>query len=170
MSTQSQHLKSLNSRKKQDWETPTELFDRWTTKLALTPILDVCADNDSSKCERYYDKDDDALSKDWLYPWFMNPPYDEDGKWVKYAWKQFIKYKQDGLIIVFNKTDVSWFHEVIYDIKKLKIKKNIEVYFEKGRVKFLDNGEVPDNPAPRGVMIIVFSTSSLKERRKRCGR
>jgi phage N-6-adenine-methyltransferase len=168
--SQSQHLKSMNSRSKQDWETPLETFDYWTEKLALTPILDVCATDETSKCERYYTKEDNALVKDWINPWFMNPPYDEVSKWMEYSWKQFLKYRQDGMIIVFNKTEVKWFHKLIYDEKKLRLRKNVEVYFGKGRLKFLENGLPSKHPAPHGIMVIVFSTTSLKERRKRCYR
>jgi phage N-6-adenine-methyltransferase len=168
--SQKQYLDNMNVRAKQDWETPVSLFNKWTEKLALTPILDTCATDETSKCERYYTVEDDALTKQWHTPWFMNPPYESVEKWVEYAWKQFIKFKQDGMIVVFNKTDVKWFHKIVYDVDKLKLRKNVELYFEKGRIKFLEDGIPSKHPSPHGIMIIVFSMTSLKERRKRCGR
>ena len=68
-----------------EWETPQELYDELYEQYGFT--LDPCATEKSAKCDKYYTKEDDGLSKDWSGEIvFMNPPYGREiGKWVKKA-------------------------------------------------------------------------------------
>lgn len=68
-----------------EWETPQDLFDKLNKEFHFG--VDVCATKENRKCETYFTKEDDGLSKNWngIFCW-MNPPYGREiGKWVKKA-------------------------------------------------------------------------------------
>lgn len=46
-----------------EWETPQEVFDRLDQEFHFT--LDACATSENKKCEKYFTKTDDSLSKNW---------------------------------------------------------------------------------------------------------
>ena len=59
MSNMSVHYSS----KTDDWATPQDFFDQLNKEFHFT--LDPCADNHNHKCEKFYTKEQDGLSKDW---------------------------------------------------------------------------------------------------------
>jgi len=67
------------------WSTPQDFFMELDEEFDFT--LDPCCTKDNQKCEKYYTKEDDGLSKSWDNEYvFMNPPYGREiGKWVKKA-------------------------------------------------------------------------------------
>ena len=46
-----------------EWETPQELFDELNKEFEFT--LDPCSTNDNHKCEKFFTKEQDGLSKSW---------------------------------------------------------------------------------------------------------
>ena len=139
------------SSKKDDWETPQWLFDDLDSEFHFT--LDPCADESNHKCDKFFTKSEDGLSKCWKGEnVFCNPPYGREiGKWVrkayetqKSAWNY--KYKTIVVMLVPARTDTKWFHDYIYN------KENVEIRFLKGRLKF-GNAK---NSAPFPSMIVVF--------------
>lgn len=46
-----------------NWATPQDVFDRFNYVFNFT--LDPCADSKNAKCDLYFTKEDDGLSKDW---------------------------------------------------------------------------------------------------------
>jgi site-specific DNA-methyltransferase (adenine-specific) len=46
-----------------EWETPREFFDAVNAVCHFT--LDVCATHANAKCERYFTKAEDGLSRAW---------------------------------------------------------------------------------------------------------
>ena len=71
------------SSKTDQWATPNDFFDKLNEEFHFT--LDPCADEINHKCEKYYTKEIDGLSKIWFYETvFCNPPYGKEiGEWVK---------------------------------------------------------------------------------------
>ena len=68
-----------------NWSTPDDLFRILDNEFHFT--LDVCADEDNHKCDRYFDKETDGLKQKWNkdIAW-MNPPYGKEiGKWMEKA-------------------------------------------------------------------------------------
>lgn len=66
------------------WATPQNFYDNLNKEFNFN--LDPCADKHNHKCNMYYSKNDDGLSKTWSgYRVFCNPPYgrNETGKWCK---------------------------------------------------------------------------------------
>ena len=135
--------KGLFTSKTDEWATPQWLFDGISDHYNF--VLDVCATKENTKCNKYYTKEQDGLSKYWNHTvgWkWMNPPYGREiGKWVQ---KASVERKVVALLPA--RVDTKWFHEYIYD------KPDTVVTFVKGRVKFGDS----KNSAPFPSMIVVF--------------
>jgi hypothetical protein len=61
-----------------EWSTPLGLYRELDNEFGFT--LDPCASDGNAKCERYWTKCDDGLSKSWVSERvFMNPPYGVNG-------------------------------------------------------------------------------------------
>ena len=134
--------KGLFTSKTSEWETPQEFFNELNKEFHFS--LDPCATKENTKCNRFYTKENDGLSKDWYGNVFMNPPYGREiGKWVEKAYKEMEK----GTIIVGllpARTDTRWFHDYIYN--------KAEIRFLKGRLKFSNS----KNSAPFPSMVIIW--------------
>ena len=137
------HFKSESN----EWETPQDLYNELDKQYGFT--LDPCATPSNAKCDKYYTKEDDGLSKSWGGEIvFMNPPYGREiGKWVKKAYEESLK----GTVVVClipARTDTKYYHNYIFPYAK-------DIRFIKGRLKF-DNGTGVFSPAPFPSAIIVF--------------
>lgn len=133
-----------------EWPTPKALFDSLDSEFHFT--LDPCATDDNHKCQKYYTKETNGLSKSWAGERvFCNPPYSEIAKWVE---KSFYESRNDNTLIVLlipARTDTKYFHDYILY--------RSEIRFIKGRVKF---GEAKFN-APFPSMIVVFRGAKILE-------
>lgn len=135
----------LFSSASEEWETPQALFDALDSEFHFN--LDVSANESNRKCERFFSKDDDGLSKNWGGCVWCNPPYGKDlGKWVEKASVEIGKDADVVVMLIPSRTDTKWFHEFIY------MKQNVEVRFIKGRLKFGGS----KNSAPFPSMIVIF--------------
>lgn len=130
------------------WETPRNLFIERCVDFHIQPELDVCATKDTTKCDHYFGPDHkmkknrDALKINWTMDFFMNCPYTEVDEFMDYAFDQIWKHRVNALILTYSKTDTKWWHRHIENNPLVK------VHFQKGRIKFLENGEVSANSAP----------------------
>lgn len=64
-----------------EWYTPESILDvcrSVTGRFALDVASDVVA-NETVKASRFFLIEDDALNKDWVGPYWCNPPYDRSG-------------------------------------------------------------------------------------------
>ena len=131
------------SSKNMTWSTPQNFFDKLNLEFNFT--LDPCATPETAKCDKYYTEEDDGLSKDWSGERvFCNPPYGREIKhWVK---KCSEENTEITVMLIPARTDTKYFHEYIYQ------KKNVEIRFIKGRLKF---GEAT-NSAPFPSMVVIF--------------
>lgn len=126
------------------WATPQAFFDKLNAEFNFD--IDVCAADDTAKCESYWTKEDDALSKDW-FGWgiehldahpvcFMNPPYSRSiGKFVK---KAYDESKKGSTVVALlpARTCTKWFHKYIWNKDKNQPKQDVEVRFTEGRLIF----------------------------------
>lgn len=122
------------------WETPQEFFDELDAEFGFT--VDVCANADNAKCERFYSEADDGLSQNWdeEVVW-CNPPYGRQIKdWVRKA----SETRGTVVMLLPARTDTRWFHDYIYG--------KAEIRFIRGRLKF--GGSVNNAPFPN--MVVVF--------------
>ena len=128
-----------------NWSTPQDFFDKLNDEFHFT--LDVCADETNHKCEHYYTKEIDGLSRPWIGTIWCNPPYGRKiGEWVRRA--HFSSHIGSATVVMLlpARTDTRWFHEYIYN------KPNTEIRFIKGRLKF---GGCK-NSAPFPSMVVIF--------------
>lgn len=129
---------------KDNWETPGYLFRELDEEFHFT--VDLCADDQNHKCDKYYTKENDGLKADLTGERvFCNPPYgrSETIKWVK-------KCAESGELCVMllpARTDTAFFHDYIYE--------KAEIRFLRGRLHF-ESGGVPQDRAPFPSMIVIF--------------
>ena len=130
--------------KKDEWETPQDLFDRLNAKYHFT--LDAAASNSNHKCPEYYTKDQDGLVQDWGNDTvYVNPPYGRViADWVHKAYETHQQYGNTIVMLLPARTDTCWFHDYIYGQADIK--------FIKGRLRF--SGSKCNSPFPN--MIVIF--------------
>ncbi len=138
------NTKVMFSSKTDLWETPQAFFDKLNEEFHFQ--LDVCALPENTKCKAYYTPDDNGLAKPWKGVCWCNPPYGRAiGKWVQRAW--LTSAAGDTVVMLLPaRTDTQWFHDYIYN------RKNVEIRFVKGRLKFGGS----KNSAPFPSMVVVF--------------
>jgi phage N-6-adenine-methyltransferase len=123
------------------WETPNHFFNKLNKEFNFN--LDVCANYDNRKCEKYYDKEMNGLIQQWVGICWMNPPYGREiKKWVEKAYKESL-YGNTIVCLLPARTDTKWFHDYCV---------NGEIRFVKGRLKFGDS----KNSAPFPSMVVIF--------------
>ena len=128
-----------------NWSTPQDFFDKLNDEFHFT--LDVCADENNHKCEHYYTKEIDGLSRPWVGTIWCNPPYGRKiGEWVRRAYISSQIGSATVVMLLPARTDTRWFHDYIYN------KSNTEIRFIKGRLKF---GGCK-NSAPFPSMVVIF--------------
>lgn len=129
------------------WETPQWLFDKLNRIFNFD--LDVCANEENHKCERYFTEEDNGLSKNWggCKCW-CNPPYGRQiAHWVKKASETVEDDNSIVVLLLPARTDTGWFHDYILNNPRA------HVVFLRGRLKF---GKAKDG-APFPSMIVVFA-------------
>jgi len=138
---------TLFTSKKDEWETPQELFEQLHQKFLFT--LDPCCDESNAKCEQYFTKEDDGLIQSWAgHRVFMNPPYGRSiGKWMQKAYEEFLN-GTTVVCLVPARTDTIWWHE--YATKG-------QIIFLRGRLKFGGS----KNSAPFPSAIVVFQPQNI---------
>lgn len=136
------------SSKKDDWETPQQLFDKLDDEFNFS--WDLAATKENSKCEQYIDKSDDSLSVNWselVGNLWLNPPYGRQiKKWVKKASETDLKDSYLVMLIP-ARTDTSYWHDYIFG--------KAEIKFLRGRLKFEING-VPKDAVPFPSALVIF--------------
>lgn len=113
-----------------EWETPDYVF-KHVEKLYGKFDLDAAATKENAKCEKFFTKEDDALSKDWAKEGkniWVNPPYGREiGKFVEKAYQE--GRKVSVVMLIPARTDTKWWH---------KYCSMGEVHFIRGRLKFVN--------------------------------
>jgi len=150
-----------NIKIKDDYETPYDLYYDSCQKYKIFPTLDVCANKKNTKCKNYFTEQDDSLTKEWTQTFFMNPPYSRVADFMKKAYYQHKKNKVNGMILIFAKTDTKFWHSFIEN--------KAEVYFIKGRIKFLKDGFKTKNSAPYPSCFVIYRLESSIELNRNFG-
>ena len=103
--------------KSQKWQSPRAMIDDLKTVFPFD--LDPAASS-NNVCDRYFTEQDEGLSCPWDCEMFwLNPPYNATGEWVKRAWEEsqgelFPCFnKKQGVCLVKSATDTRWYHEMI---------------------------------------------------------
>lgn len=125
-----------------EWETPQVFFDKLDEEFGFT--VDVCANKENAKCERFFSQEDNGLEQEWKGICWCNPPYGRDiCKWVK---KALISSLHGATVVMLlpARTDTSWFHDYILH--------HADIRWIRGRLKF---GKAKSS-APFPSMVVVF--------------
>lgn len=112
-----------------DWETPTDLFNKLNEEFHFT--VDLCASDENHKCPKYYTKENDGMTADLTGEVvYCNPPYGAQAtlQWVK----KCAEAKATVVMLLPARTDTRAFHDYIYN--------KAEVRFLRGRLKFTRGG------------------------------
>ncbi len=133
------------SSKSNEWETPSDLFNELNNEFSFT--LDPCCTLETAKCDAFYTKEYDGLSKPWTgHNVFMNPPYGREIiKWMEKAYNESKAENTMVVCLVPARTDTKWWHE--YAMKG-------EIRFIKGRLKF--GGHKNSAPFPSAIVIFNY--------------
>lgn len=138
--------KVVYSSRSEEWATPDYIFDPLNKEFKFT--LDAAATKDNAKCKAYFDKEHDALLRDWTGNVYMNPPYGKQiGMWMKKA-RMSVENGDANVVVclVHARTDTRWWWQNVMFQHAV----NVEVRFVKGRVKF---GGLTSAPFPSCVII-----------------
>lgn len=129
-----------------EWETPQDFFKKLDQEFHFD--IDVCANEQNRKCERFFSLEQNGLVQQWRGVCWMNPPYGRQiAQWVKKAYES----SQEGAKVVCllpARTDTRWFHE--YCLKG-------EIRLLKGRLKFGGS----NNSAPFPSMVVIFGNDVI---------
>lgn len=138
------NIQACLSSKTDNWATPQDFFDNLNEEFHFT--LDPCANEENHKCDLFYTKEQDGLTKDWGgHVVFCNPPYGKEiADWVRYSYEQSQKPNTTVVMLIPARTDTRYFHDYIYG--------KAEIRFIKGRLKFGD----ATTAAPFPSMVVVY--------------
>ena len=145
MSLTEGELKGLFSSATNEWSTPQEFFDQLNEEYRFT--LDPCCTRETAKCDHFFTKEDDGLSRSWKgHTVFMNPPYGREIKdWIKKAYRESCKPNTTVVCLIPARTDTRYWHKYCM--------KASEIRLIKGRLKFGGKG-----PAPFPSAVVVFAS------------
>ena len=142
-----QHLGIINIQ--DEYGTPMQLLNNAMDRYKIWPLIDVCTNHPNKKMPVFFTKDQDALKQNWNLDFFMNPPYSEVRRFMKYAYEQHQKWNVDALILTYSKTDTKWWHRYVEG--------KAEVHFIEGRIRFLNEaGHPTKHPAPYPSCWIIY--------------
>ena len=138
------NIQACLSSKTDNWATPQDFFDNLNEEFHFT--LDPCANEENHKCDLFYTKEQDGLTKDWGgHVVFCNPPYGKEiADWVRYSYEQSQKPNTTVVMLIPARTDTRYFHDYIYG--------KAEIRFIKGRLKFGES----TTAAPFPSMVVVY--------------
>lgn len=145
------NIQACLSSKTDNWATPQDFFDNLNEEFHFT--LDPCANEENHKCDLFYTKEQDGLTKDWGgHVVFCNPPYGKEiADWVRYSYEQSQKPNTTVVMLIPARTDTRYFHDYIYG--------KAEIRFIKGRLKFGD----ATTSAPFPSMVVVYRKNNWRD-------
>lgn len=136
-------------KKHDEYGTPKELFYQACLKYKINPLVDVCASKYNHVLPNYITKEQNSLGFEWNFDFFLNPPYSEVKTFVGHAYKSFLKYNVNALILTYAKTDTKFWHQFVEG--------KAETHFIEGRIKFLNEFGLPTkNSAPYPSCWIIY--------------
>jgi len=129
------------------WQTPPSIYDPLNKNFAFD--LDPCCTHKSAKCKKHFTEEEDGLVQDWGgHSVFMNPPYGRQIKdWVKKAFEESKKPNTTVVCLIPARTDTKWWFDYCV---------HGEIIFLKGRIKFINEDNMPVNSAPFPSAIVIF--------------
>ena len=145
--------KGLFSSDNQKWETPQDFFNKLNDVFEFK--IDVCAEDSTAKCKKYFTIKEDGLTQSWQETAWMNPPYGrEQKKWILKAKEESELNKITVVCLITARPDTKIWQETIFKYYKA-------ICFVKGRIKFGDGS----NSAPFPSALVIFSEKITQEQK-----
>lgn len=138
--------------KRQDWETPQDLFAPLHAEFGFT--LDAAASPPNAKAATYFTEDQDGLRQDWgRHVVWLNPPYGSKSRLSDWVRKSYQASRAGATVVALipARTNTVWFHDYCLGAA--------EVRFLKGRPKFV--GCVHGLPFP--LCLVIFRPPDVPE-------
>jgi phage N-6-adenine-methyltransferase len=143
-----------------DRATPSEDFAAWSERFGGF-TLDVAAAPHNAKCERFYTREDDGLTRPWSGRVWCNPPYSNLGAWVSKAWSEWGKPRTEliAMLVPANRAEQRWWQEQVEPYRD-RPDSPLRTEFLPGRIRFVFP---PHVPAPKhnrplfGCVLLVWS-------------
>lgn len=136
------------------WATPQEVFDNLNTEFNFD--FDICAQDETAKCEKYNTIDDDSLSVDWsdlnATTIWCNPPYSNITPWIERA----IQAQMQGVttvMLVMCDPSVKWFARALGYASEIR-------FVTEGRLSFIKDKKAGGGNT-KGSVIFVFRPSMV---------
>lgn len=130
----------------QDWKLPKEIFDKLNEEFHFDRELATSECN--SLMGNHFTETDDAFKQKWSGKNYVNPPFKDASKWVKFAYNESQKEGMTCMVIP-SKTNTVWWHEYCMKAK--------EIRFIRGRPLFVREGyEGNHHGLPFPLSIIIF--------------
>ena len=118
-----------------EYSTPLKIVEPLINEFDIT--TDVCASELNHKLPKYWNKEDNALTKEWVGNCWMNPPFSRDLRhWVKKAHNEALKNGGTKVCLIPVRSNTKWWADIINDAE----------------IRFI-NGEVNFNDEPRGLWL-----------------
>lgn len=125
--------------RREDWETPPEIFAPLHAEFGFT--LDAAANAVNAKTPAYISED--ALEKMWRGVVWLNPPYGKQiGKWVEKAFQESVCRGATVVCLLPARTDSGWWHDYA---------ERGERRFIRGRIRFV--GARYNAPFPSAIVV-----------------
>ena len=100
--------------RREDWALNTNLFSTICKTLHVEASIDLCATTKSTKCQNFYTKEDDYLSKEWKQSTcYLNPPFVDIPKVLKKVYKSVKKHKNKFLMVLPQWKRSAWYPQLI---------------------------------------------------------
>lgn len=140
--------------------------DRATTWEDFGPLhefyrfsIDVAASAENAKCDRFYTRADDGLSKSWAGErvW-CNPPYSVIRPWVEKAWSE-VDADVVAMLLPANRTELGWWSDLVEPFRD-QSGSRLRSRFFRGRWRFIaanDTAIRPDSRPPFGMCLLVWN-------------
>jgi phage N-6-adenine-methyltransferase len=120
-----------------DRGTHPDYFDPWNERFGGF-TLDVAAAPHNAKCERFYTREDDGLSKPWSGRVWCNPPYSNLYDWVDKAWREWTAARLETIVMLLpaNRVEQKWWQELVEPFRD-RPGSPLSVEFLPGRMRFI---------------------------------
>lgn len=108
---------ALFTSKRQEWETPQNLFDELDSEYHFD--LNAAASKDNAKVESYFTEQDDGLKQKWGGRYnsvFINPPYTSklQNAFIKKAYETWKEFGTTVVLLIPARTDTLRWHKYIF--------------------------------------------------------
>ena len=148
-----------------EYETPWLEFIALCKKHNIFPELDVAANSDNTKCDRWIE---DAMYQPWtlweqlgtlyyrtteIVPVWCNPPHTKTEEFVRRAYDQWKIHNMDIMMIIpTNTMSSNFWHDCIEDIA--------EYHAIKSRIRFYQNGKPSPNCSRNAYVCVIWKKSA----------